>query len=192
MSPSKDEDLNKAHVRYLESRLLQLANDSGRAELDNSATSNPARLSPAEAAYAEAFLADMLLIYPIVGVEAFEPLDAPAAPSSMRLRLRGEDTQAEGKETPDGFLVFGGAIVRGRTTSSLRDGRLRQRERLISEGVLVPDGPRFRLVRDHLFSAPSAAAPVLLGRSANGRKEWKDEAGRTLADLQDAALEEGR
>lgn len=32
----KDENLNKAHVRYIESRLIELANRAKRSELDNS------------------------------------------------------------------------------------------------------------------------------------------------------------
>jgi len=32
---SKDDNLNKAHVRYLEARLCQLAKEAGRAVLDN-------------------------------------------------------------------------------------------------------------------------------------------------------------
>jgi hypothetical protein len=33
---SKDENLNKAHVKYIESRLISLAQKAKRAELDNS------------------------------------------------------------------------------------------------------------------------------------------------------------
>jgi hypothetical protein len=169
---SKDDDLNKAHVRYLEAELLRLARASGRAELDNSV----------------AFLADMLLIYPIVGVEAFEALDAQVAPSSPRLYLKGESTSAEGRETAEGLLVFAGATARATVAPSLRDGRQRQRDRLIAEGVFEPHDDVLRLTRDYLFTAPSAAATILLGRSANGRVLWKDDTGRTLAEIQDAAL----
>lgn len=185
---SKDDDLNKAHVRYLESELLRLARASGRAELDNSVASQQPRLSASERAYADAFLSNMLLIYPIVGVEAFEPLDAQVAASSPRLYLKGENTSAEARETAEGLLVFEGAIGRASVAPSLRDGRQRQRERLISEGVLVPQDGCLRLTRDYLFTAPSAAATILLGRSANGRVLWKDESGRTLAEIQDGAL----
>lgn len=187
---SKDDDLNKAHVRYLEARLIERARRVGRAELDNTGGAQIPRLSEPETAFADAFLADMLLIYPLVGVEAFEELDAPAAVASPRLRLVGEGTQAEGRETADGFLVFAGAQARGRVTPSLRGARVKQRERLVLDGVLVPDGEAYRLAADHLFTAPSAAATILLGRSANGRVLWKDSAGRTLADIQDAQLDE--
>jgi len=40
------------------------------------------------------------------------------------------------------------------------------------------------LSQDYVFTSPSTAAAVVLGRSANGRIEWKDARGRTLKELQ--------
>lgn len=188
---SKDEDLNKAHVRYLEARLLDLARASDRSEIENAAGALTPRLSQAECAYADAFLANMLLIYPLLGVEAFEPLDTSERATTAktpRLQLHGKDTQAEARETADGFLVFAGATGRLVGVPSQHDFYLRQRNDLIADGVLAVEGDHLKLTRDHLFSAPSAAAAILLGRTSNGRKEWKDEYGRTLAMIQDAAL----
>lgn len=59
---SKDENLNKAHVRYLESRLCQLAKEAGRAVLDNGNI-------PAEPKLSEP--AQVLTILPLLGVDAF-------------------------------------------------------------------------------------------------------------------------
>ncbi len=183
---SKDEDLNKAHVRYLEARLLEIAGAVGRVELDNGKPQNTPRLSEADKAFAEAFLSDMLLIYPIVGIEAFERPDENPVVDSPKLILRGEGTNAEGREVSEGFLVYKGATGRLSTTPSFKDPR-RLRDLLIAEGVLVSNGTAYRLARDYVFGASSTAACVLLGRSANGRVEWKDETGRTLAQIQDAA-----
>jgi hypothetical protein len=44
----------------------------------------------------------------------------------------------------------------------------------------------YRFTQDYSFSSPSTAAAVVLGRSANGRIEWKDAQGRTLKALQEA------
>lgn len=41
-----------------------------------------------------------------------------------------------------------------------------------------------------MFNAPSTAAGVLLGRSSNGRVEWKDANGQTLKQLQEGANSE--
>lgn len=42
--------------------------------------------------------------------------------------------------------------------------------------------------RGHAFGSPSTAAAVVLGRTANGRVEWKTAEGRTHKELQEEAL----
>ena len=185
---SKDEDLNKAHVRYLEAELLRLAAKAGRAELDNGNSQSTPKLSEAERAFADAFLTDMLLIYPLVGIEAFERPDESVAATSPTLMLRTKEVTAKGREVADGLLVYKGATARRETTPSLAAGPRKLRERLVADGVLIEDTVGYVLSRDYVFSAPSAAAQVLLGRSANGRLDWKDDHGRSLNDIQDAAL----
>jgi hypothetical protein len=65
------------------------------------------------------------------------------------------------------------------------------RQDLIANGVLLPVEPNptegYRFTQDFVFSSPSTAAAVVLGRSANGRVEWKDAAGTTLRERQEKA-----
>lgn len=63
------------------------------------------------------------------------------------------------------------------------------RQELIANGVLEREGDHFRFAQDYVFPAPSTAAAVVLGRSANGRVEWKDGQGRTLKALQEREAE---
>ncbi len=60
------------------------------------------------------------------------------------------------------------------------------RQELISNGVLALQGGLYQFTQDYSFSAPSTAAAVVLGRSANGRIEWKAADGRTLKEIQEA------
>ena len=53
-------------------------------------------------------------------------------------------------------------------------------------GVLGLQGGLYQFTQDYSFSSPSTAAAVVLGRSANGRIEWKAADGRTLKELQEA------
>jgi hypothetical protein len=59
--------------------------------------------------------------------------------------------------------------------------------------VLAPAEPSaaegYRFAQDYVFSSPSTAAAVVLGRSANGRIEGKDAQGRTLKALQEKELQ---
>src|SRR3990172_7330442 len=86
---SKDQNLNKAHAQYLEARLLTLAADAKRCELDNGNLPQLPSLAEADAADADGFLADLLLCLPVVGVNLFERAKVTAGKGSG-LRLKGE------------------------------------------------------------------------------------------------------
>ncbi|MGB6649164.1 MAG: DUF4357 domain-containing protein, partial [Bacteroidota bacterium] len=48
----------------------------------------------------------------------------------------------------------------------------------------------YEITQDYTFASPSTAAGVMLGRSANGRIEWKTADGKTLKSIQDAEANE--
>src|SRR5205823_2267164 len=68
---SKDENLNKAHVQYLEARLITLARDAKRCILENGNVPQLPSLSEPDTAEMEGFLEEMLLVYPLLGVGVF-------------------------------------------------------------------------------------------------------------------------
>ena len=191
---SKDDNLNKAHIRYLETRLIELAAEANRAEVENANAGSRPTLSEPDTAEAETFLNEMLLIYPVLGVQVFQKPgtaasrqsdEQPSAP--LPLYLRGKDTDATGIETADGFLVFADSLGRVEQVPSLKGHAIdRVREALRQGGLLVEEGGHLRLTEDHEFSSPSTAAGALLGRTANGLKEWKTSDNKTLRDLQAA------
>lgn len=180
---SKDSTLNKAHIRYVESRLIALAARAGRVRLVNGTQPPPPPMSAGDSAEADGFLAEMLAIYPIVGVSAFD-VPAPRESGKIQYRLTGPDTDARGEERSDGFFVFAGATGRIEETDSFSPSFSRSRRRLIDSGVLVEENGILRLVDDYLFSSPTAAAVMLLGRNTNGREMWKDSDGKSLREHQ--------
>ncbi len=101
----------------------------------------------------------------------------------FRLRsARGAD--ARGQPTADGFAVLAGSVVARSTTPSFDATPLaRVRERLVADGVLAWRGGRLWVARDHAFPTPSAAASVVLGRTANGWRSWRTAEGFTLDAL---------
>ena len=180
---SKDENLNKAHVRYLETRLIELARVANRAEIENKDEGKLPPLSEPDIADVEAFLSEMLLIYPVLGVQVFQKAEEQPS-SSIRLQLSGVDTKAEGTETPDGFVVFADSLGRASEVESIAPLFTRLRRTLQENGILSMDGKQLRLTENYVFSSPSTAAAVMLGRNSNGRTDWKAADGRTLKELQ--------
>ncbi|MCH7944961.1 MAG: GIY-YIG nuclease family protein [Armatimonadetes bacterium] len=183
---SKDQYLNKAHVRYLESRLLALANEAKRCELDNGNVPQPPALSEADTADAEAFLADLLLCLPVVGLSLFEK-PRTAARSRDELFLRSKEIEARGLDSAEGFIVREGSTAVIDELPSIHAFLSDLRSALREKGVLVEAGSVLRLSQDYTFDSPSTAAGVLVGRPANGRVEWKDASGRSLKEIQEEA-----
>ena len=50
--------------------------------------------------------------------------------------------------------------------------------------IIVQVDDKLVFKSDWLFSSPSAAANVIMGRSANGLKEWKDSSGKKLHEIE--------
>jgi hypothetical protein len=183
---STNEGLNKAHVRYLEARLVGRARAANQWELENGTQPASPPLSEADRADAEWFLAEMFVIFPVL-----------ALTPSRRPRVRRVYRTRAGMAIPPSCIFGSGAqpppsVARGlaaprsiRSTSYLRD--LRQQLRL--RGVLVADGEHLVFRQDFRFNSPSTAAGVLVGGSANGRLAWKDARGRTLKALQEERTE---
>jgi hypothetical protein len=171
---TKDGSLNKAHVKYLEWRLLQLAETAQRAKIKNKKDPAAPNLTEADAAYVEAFLDEMLLIFPVLDVKAFQKIDTTEG-TGERLRLAGAGAQAEGAEAPDGFIVFAGSLARQTAAHLIQTYLSERRSKLVEEGIAEESSEGLRFTQDYVFNSPSTAAGVLLGRAANGRIEWKDD-----------------
>lgn len=180
--------LNKAHVQFLEANLIRLAHAAKRLPLDNANRPAEPSLSEADCADMQVFLENMLGMLPVLGIHAFEQT-APmvAAAADTLLSCKGKGVAASGYEATQGFVVKAGSLAVGESVPSMQQhvrGMFDLRQELIGNGVLERDGDHFRFAQDYVFSSPSTAAAVILGRSANGRIEWKDAGGRTLKALQ--------
>jgi len=101
--------------------------------------------------------------------------------------LRGKDAEATGEPVETGFLVRAGSFARKEIVPSALDSLTPIRQRLLAEGVLADEGGRLRFVNDYQFPSPSSAAAAILGRTANGWIEWKQESGGTLSEIRRVA-----
>ena len=181
---SKDDNLNKAHVQYLEARLCELAAIAKRAELDNGNTPARPSLSEADVAEMEAFLAEMLVCFPVLGLSAFESPNTKK-PSARIFAIKGKGTDASEYENEDGFVVRQGSIVCQTETPSILAYLSGRRKELRESGVIDENSGQWVFSQDFVFNSPSTAAGIILGMSANGRTAWKDEKGRTLKQVKE-------
>ena len=185
---STDGSLNKAHVQHLEARLLDMARLAKRATLDNLNAPQKPALSEAETADAESFLADMLSIFPLLGLTVFEKAVGIKSSSKHVFMIVAKGISAKGYETPDGFIVLQGSTAVCSEVPSIHHYLSDLRKELQSQGVMVSRGDHLEFAQDYLFNSPSTAAGVIQGRSANGRIDWKDNLGRTLKESQEEKM----
>lgn len=196
---SKDENLTKAHGRYLESRLIELAKRGRRANLVNGTEPLPRGLPESEVADMEGFLAEIEVLFPVLGFDILRSA-AQAAPGEISVSSERQTiftfteagTHARAKEIAGEFVVLAGSLARAKETNTCPHGIKTLRQQLIGEGILAPegDGERYRFTQDVAFGSPSGAGALVYGGSVNGRLYWKDEqTGKSYGELRAKELE---
>ncbi len=187
---SKDDNLNKAHIKYLENRLHDIATSANRYELINNQRPTQSSISESDKAEMEEFLANILTLVSTLGYNAFEQIrqaDTNVQPNKEEDLFYITATRGAngiGKTTSEGFVVFEYSQVADPVTNSYPKTMQKLRDALISDGVIVKDNDKMILKRDYLFSSSSSAAMIIMGRSANGLTEWKMKSGKTLQDFE--------
>lgn len=185
---SKDENLNKAHIKYLENRLYDIAKAANRYKVLNATVPTRSSISEADQAEMEEFLENIKLLVSTLGHKVFEEKrEVPAMQAIVQNTFyikaaRGAD--AQGISTSEGFVVFKGSKAAIDTVPSITPSFLKLRQKLIDEKVLVDNGTTYEFSEDYVFSSPSTAAVMVMGRNANGLEEWKMQNGRTLKDFE--------
>ena len=180
---SKDENLTKAHIRYLEGRLIEEANALGRVKLVNSQSSG-AKLPESDIADMEVFLARIYQLLPVLGSEILTPIKKVSKKNILICEIKG--LKAEGMRTADGFVVFKGsqAVLNERPSAAKSPYILALRKKLLKGGLLHQKNDHLYFTRDVEFPSPSTAAASIHGGSANGLIAWKDKSGRTLKQIE--------
>lgn len=210
--------LNKAHVRYLEARLIEEASAIGRVPLDNATSPGRPMLSEADIAKMEAFLDNLLIVLPAVRVDMFIQRLRPAARLIPDIVQGGRTTPADPAAVPvaqaavrfvlaapkrgiratailiDGeFVVEAGSTARASWVGQGSHGYGQLFDELRRANVLAPQSDGCIFTQNYAFRSPSAAASAVNGRSSNGQVDWRTEAdGSTYRDWEAGQLAQGQ
>lgn len=180
------DELNKAHVKYLESRLVEQARRVGTVPLENGNTPPRSSLSEAGVANMEEFLDTLFIVLPALGVDIFANRRRPDPPPvhvvtpafpRFVLETRKNAVRAIAELRDGEFVVLKGSTARNdwEGAGTHDAGYAEMHRKLVSSGV-IQRGPLVATFSDNCaFASPSAAAAVVNGRPANGRLEWKTE-----------------
>lgn len=176
--------LHKAHVKFLESRLVEIALSVGKAKVENGNTPTRSSLNEAAAANMESFLETLMMVLPAIRVDQFDekrrqkPTEVQHTPVTQSghftLTLPRHDLVATARLASGEMIVEAGSQARpgwiGK--SQERNSYFKFHAALLASGVIekTQDGAVF--TEDYAFPSPSAAAAVVCGRAANGRTSW--------------------
>lgn len=203
---SKDTNLTKSHGRYLESRLISLATQAGRVTLDNGTAPPIPALPEADASDMDYFVGQLQIVLPVLGVNAIRvrppkvatSVTAPVPESPIFfLRNAKAGVDARAQQIDGEFTMLEGSIVvaswhgvgKAESTVKAYASYRARHEQLLVEGALVVDSGGARLTRDIVFSSPSTAGAVALGRSCNGRLEWVSSEGHPFGVWESRGVE---
>ncbi len=185
---SKDENLNKAHVKYLENRLHDLAKTAHRYKIINTTIPTQSSISESDKAEMEEYLENIKILVNTFGHKVFEEkreiIIQQKSMQDIFYIKAARGANAQGKPTSDGFVVFKGSKAASTTVTSISPSFLKLRQQLIDKNILIPNGETLEFGEDNVFSSPSTAAVMVMGRNANGLEEWKLINGKTLKEYE--------
>ena len=179
---SKDNNLNKAHVKYLENRMYIIAKESGRYVIANSNIPTLASLSESDTAEMEEFIENAKLLLSAVGHKVLENATGSTVNKNIsKFTIKNSDLKAIGSPTSDGFVIYKSSKISKTVTNSLTNSIINKRQNLLDTGIINSD---YIFTQDFLFSSPSIAAAIVVGYSINGRTAWKTPKGISLKDYE--------
>lgn len=184
---SKDNLLNKAHVKYLENKFYLLARDAGRSIVINNTVPTCSSVSEYDEAMLQEFISNAKLLVNTLGYKVFDTIEDTTIrhkntqPYFFIKAARGAD--AKGLIVSDGFAVMKGSTIASSTVPSMPDNQVKLRNSLLEKGIIDKN---LKLTRDYIFTSPSLAAAVVMGRNANGRTQWKNDEYKSIKDIEES------
>ncbi len=184
---SKDENITKSHVKFLEAILIAQASDIKRYDLQNNVSPNNPTLPLADRDAMIEFAGNVRTLLGALGHKILEPYTAITtneADTTDTPRLRLLNKKAYGSRVSDGFLVYEGSEMAKMPAKSLRPYSRGLHQKLIEDGTVALQGNVYVFKQDWLANSPSNAASVITGSPRNGLADWKNEQGQPLKELE--------
>ena len=198
---SKDENLTKAHGRYLEGRIISAIRGAGRAKLVNGTDPPFKGLPEPEIADMERVLEEIEILLPVLGFDVLQPtvgdqfLPLGTVQAAPTFFADIKKAKARAVERGGEFVVLAGSTALRRESASIPQSVKDSRKALIDVGILVPDAANadlYRFAQDASFGSPSGASGTMAGRSDNGRSTWHVEgSGQTYAAWRSGIIGDG-
>ena len=180
---SKTSALTKTHVKYLEHLAVKRAQESSRFYTENDKIPTaPFVTESMEADLLDSFETIQVLLETL-GYPLFDMVEEEPTLQKESFKLEGRGIIAQGELVDDGFIVYKGSEANLDAVPSCHDYLINLRNQLIKDDILINNGKHLSFNKNYVFSSPSTAGGVVLGRSTNGWTTWKSKDGKTLDEV---------
>lgn len=177
---SKDMNLTKAHVKYLEGKLIKSLQEAKKCKLMNRTEPSFERLPESDISDMDSFLEEINLVLPVVGVDFLrrprsrvEHSDEQSAAVYFAVNHGGKGIRARATEIDGEFVVLVGSVGHLNEAPSFSDRIKNIRDQAMEGGrIQMRDKEHFVVMEDIAFTSPSAASVFLFGTSRNGQTDW--------------------
>lgn len=180
---SKDNNLNKAHVKYIENKLYNIAVKADRYLIENRSVPTESSLSEFDIVDMNKFIDSIKLVTSIYGYKIFDEIiekEELNTENILTIEKINKNISARALITEEGFVVMKGSTASDSFTEGTTECFKISGTKLKSEGIIDSNNV---FTKDYIFTSPSAAAVIILGRNSNGLVEWKNAEGKTLKEL---------
>lgn len=199
---SKDENLTKAHVKFLESKLTLLAKNANRYKVINGNSPQQSKLPRGDRDAMEEFINNIRILIGAMSHKVLEPINklqfsnqyessnienTQASHNDLFLNIKKIDAKAI--LTDEGIVVKKGSEAFSKERDSLGLSYKNLRSKLLEDSVLITNKDKLLFTKDYLFPSPSQAAAVIVGYAINGRNSWCLTNGRTLKEYEEKQIE---
>jgi len=179
-------DLNKALIRYLENRLVEIARECRRFDVLTKNTYKNTVLKESQIAAMEEFVENIKVLINALGYNLLDPLvrvdEGKIVESENLLYISSGSVNAKGMVTSEGFVLFKGTMINEKTSEKSLREKMTEKRKMILESHKVN---QFVTTEDILFTSSSAAGCFVLGYSVSGPQTWKTKDGKTLKTIEE-------
>lgn len=195
---SKDENLTKSHIKYLESRLSSITKEVDRYIIENGNSPTESSLPRSDKDAMEEFIYNTKIVLGTLGHKFLEPINSRDSNSDQAsdsntligkiLYFTVNGLSSQGKLSDEGFILIKGSEISINITQSIPTKINELRNKLLAEKTLIENSSKLILTKDIILSSPSYSAAFVAGTSRSGPQSWKDINGNTLKSLEESLI----
>lgn len=172
--------LTKTHTLYIENALrIQAQSNNNCTVLTKATTSTKLDIGTQDSC--DQFISEVKMLLGMLKYKIYDETTTATVTDNILHCTDSKGTDARGYVSSNGFTVLKGSQVSKNIVQSFtKDNYYKLRckleaEKIISDGIFTKDYDEFK--------SPSAASSVVLGRSSNGKTDWKTSAGISLGEM---------